>query len=390
MNATTTAKPSVRQLTANGRGAVASLVYEGDVILFGDPSTAVPALFVAANGKPLAEQPVNRIVFGLWGVSNREDIVVCRTSELTLEIHCHGGHAAVRRILDDLRSRGVELSAETLSVAGSDSVGSDAVGGSRFDNEMTAALTSAKTLRAATIIQRQRNGNLRLALEQLVGLDDADELRDGLSVLVARSQFGVKLSQVWNVVVVGRPNVGKSSLINALVGFERSIVFDQPGTTRDVVSVETAIDGWPIALSDTAGMRANADALESAGIDRAKELLDQADLQIVLLDVSQPAHSDDDQLLENYPQAIVVTHKVDLPQVNSAVSSTSIAVSSVTKVGLEELMRAITTALIPDEPAVHEAIPVTDRQVGLLNQALECAACGDVSSARQHVQAILQ
>ena len=72
---------------------------------------------------------------------------------------------------------------------------------------------------------------------------------------LAWEDFGLHLTRPWNVVLAGRPNVGKSSLINALLGYTRSIVFDQPGTTRDVVTAATAIDGWPIELSDTAGLR---------------------------------------------------------------------------------------------------------------------------------------
>src|SRR5690606_27241148 len=96
--------------------------------------------------------------------------------------------------------------------------------------------------------------------------------------LLQTGQTARHLLTPWQVVLCGRPNVGKSSLINALVGYERTVVFDQPGTTRDVVSVETAIHGWPVIFSDTAGLRETESELEAAGIARARARLKQADL----------------------------------------------------------------------------------------------------------------
>ena len=85
----------------------------------------------------------------------------------------------------------------------------------------------------------------------------------------------------------GAPNVGKSSLINALAGYERAIVSPTPGTTRDVVTVTTAIDGWPVQLSDTAGFRETQDELESAGIELATTTLSRAELAIFVHDAAK-------------------------------------------------------------------------------------------------------
>jgi small GTP-binding protein len=108
--------------------------------------------------------------------------------------------------------------------------------------------------------------------------------------------------------------VGKSSLINALVGYQRSIVFDEPGTTRDVVTAETALDGWPIQFIDTAGLRdSDADDLEAAGIALARQQLDAADLRLLVLDTSQPRNADDERLLDEWTDALVIANKCDLP-----------------------------------------------------------------------------
>ena len=371
-----TSSDQIIRLTANGRGAVGSLRYVGSLTRLENPEP----LFSAANGKRLSEQPINRVVFGLWGTSDREDIVVCRTGAQSLEIHCHGGEAAVCRIMDDLVARQLQIQSR---------VGAEFDAAGVFDRKMDDALTRAKTLRTATIILRQRNGLLREVLNEICTTDVAARAQNRVRRLVGWSQFGIHLTQPWKVVIVGRPNVGKSSLINALVGYERSIVFDQPGTTRDVVSVETAVQGWPIELSDTAGIRSGADKLEADGIERTRRTLSRADLRIILLDVSQQPHPDDEHLLDEFPDAIIVAHKSDLPVVHSSIPAPALRVSSINGDGLDVLMNRIAESLVPTPPGRDEPIPITLRQVALLEQALKLASNGDPAASISLVRAIL-
>ena len=86
--------------------------------------------------------------------------------------------------------------------------------------------------------------------------DDPRRAIDELEILIKRSEVGLRLVSGWRVVLAGRPNVGKSRLLNALAGYDRAIVDPTPGTTRDVVTIRTALDGWSVELSDTAGLRA--------------------------------------------------------------------------------------------------------------------------------------
>jgi tRNA U34 5-carboxymethylaminomethyl modifying GTPase MnmE/TrmE len=101
----------------------------------------------------------------------------------------------------------------------------------------------------------------------------------------------------WRVAIVGRPNVGKSSLLNAIVGFERAIVHPTPGTTRDLVTARTAVDGWPVEFIDSAGIRSGRDAIESAGIEQARQAIESSDLALVVLDRSEPLAPEDHEII---------------------------------------------------------------------------------------------
>lgn len=339
--------------TPSGRGAVATIRVRGDLATF---SERVADIFHAVSGQSLAETPQQRICFGQWGHDAAEDIVVCLTGPDACEIHCHGGDAAVRRILADLRSHGCEVVDWRSQLEAERGV---------WEREHMDALSRATTLRAAGWIAAQA-GRMERAIAELTELvrsGKRDLAASRANEMLAWANFGTHLTQPWEVVLAGRPNVGKSSLINALVGFERSIVFDEPGTTRDVVTADTVLDGWAIRLSDTAGQRGSARDLEAAGIARAREAFANADARLLLIDVSQPPHADDWQLLAEWPDAIVVAHKVDLLDAwGEALPKKAIRVSSLQRTGLRELSSAIVLRLVPMLPPDDAVIPLTDRQ----------------------------
>src|SRR6185503_7750192 len=106
--------------------------------------------------------------------------------------------------------------------------------------------------------------------------------------LLALAEVGLHLTTPWRVVFAGPPNVGKSSLVNALLGYPRAIVYDQPGTTRDVLTASTAFDGWPFELRDTAGLRdgISLDSVEVEGVARARAQIATADLVVFVHDRS--------------------------------------------------------------------------------------------------------
>lgn len=335
--------------TPSGRGAVATIGLRGDITMFSDRLTK---LFRAASGRSLLEMSEQQIHFGRWGSDPAEDVVVCRTGPQSYEIHCHGGDAAVRRILTDLKSLGCEVV--------------DWQSQCETESEHANALSRATTLRAAGWIAGQA-GRMQRALAELTAFvtdGRRAEATARANEILAWANFGRHLTQPWDVVLAGRPNVGKSSLINALVGFERSIVFDEPGTTRDVVTAETALDGWAIRLSDTAGQHGSSNDLEAAGIARAREAFASADARLLLIDISEPPQDDDRRLLAQWPDALIVAHKADLPDAwGESLPRDAIRVSSLQRTGLQELSLAIVSRLIPELPTNQTVIPLTEQHI---------------------------
>lgn len=363
--------PTAARLTPAGRGAIAT------IRICGIPSTSnlIPSdapepalhnlnsLFQAANGRSLSEQTVGKIAFGQWGWSDHEELVVCRTASDSIEIYCHGGDAAVQRILSDLSQVGCRIVDWFEQISAMTDF---------FESECHEVLSRTSTWRTTKIVLQQTTGLLRTSILKSLNSNSHSNksICDGIDELLEWSEFAIHLSTPWNVVLTGRPNVGKSSLINALLGYQRAIVFDQPGTTRDVVTGETAFDGWPVVLADTAGIRSTSADLESAGIALAQQRLKAADLRVILLDISQSPTADDDLILTNWPNAIIVAHKADLPsQWGNRLPKNAIHVSSVSGMGLLELRHELVNRLIPRVPEPGTAIPLTARQIETLQEA---------------------
>ncbi len=371
--------PLAALLTPIGRGAIATI----RVSLLGASRPVADVWpFRAANGRPLSSQSVGRIVFGHWGSEPSEEIVLCALDDATLEIHCHGGDAASRRILRDLADAGCRVVASPEFLQQTESP---------LRAEIMGELCRATTLPTAAILWEQANGLFESAVRSVIAAAPANlpaaaaRIREWL----AWEDFGLHLTRPWSVVLAGRPNVGKSSLINAILGYTRCVVFDQPGTTRDVVSAQTAIDGWPIEVSDTAGLRASVDPLESAGIERARQTLETADLVVVLVDISQPASAADRAILAEHRPAIVVAHKCDLPVYEGddrwqrGETATWLRVSAKTGAGVDALVAAISQRLVPRVPPPDSLIPLTERHIALLKMALAEADRGDATGLLQ-------
>jgi tRNA modification GTPase len=364
----------VVQLTPPGRGAVATLWVDGP-----NAMAVVQSRFQSASNVVLADAPADRPLFGHFGGLRGEEVVVRVFSPEAVEIHCHGGHASVGMV----RSRLMQSGCRALSW--------EAMIGRRENDPLAAAalvaLAQASTERTASLLLTQCQGVLRCALDDLaasIRCGDRPAAEVLLKTLLRRADVGEHLASPWRVVLAGPPNAGKSRLMNALVGYRRAIVHRVAGTTRDVVTATTSFDGWPVELADTAGLRETDHPIEQAGVDLARQKLEQADLVVLVFDGSQPWTARDAALVAAYPAAIVVYNKRDLvkdPGCRSSDRPAGMWVSASQGDGLATLPSVLAARLVPDPPAVGEAIPFAPSQRVQLQAVLAAVVAGRLPEA---------
>ncbi len=213
-------------------------------------------------------------------------------------------------------------------------------------------------------------------------LEQMAAVRMPLETLAASFAYGKIVHEGLTLAIVGRPNVGKSSLFNRLVERERAIVTATPGTTRDLVSETVAIGGIPVKLVDTAGIRQALDEAESIGIRKSMEALADADLVLVVLDASRPPVSEDSELLARVHgrNAIVVENKTDIRVPGSQLSAVSslapsVRTSALTGDGIDALRAQILSVAGGDSAGQREAGFLTNvRQQGLVRASLAALA----------------
>jgi tRNA modification GTPase len=276
--------------------------------------------------------------------------------------------------------------------------------------EADAALAAATTERAALVLLDQRQGALRSAVRlaiDAIASQQIDEAAALLATLLARWPLGRRLVEPWRIVLAGPPNVGKSSLINRLLGYERAIVFDRPGTTRDVVTATTALDGWPCELSDTAGLRDAGDAIERAGVELAKAQIARADLVVLVADASQCIDAADTAAWFRVVAPVFVAPSFDGPVIRAEnkcdlrpttqrhddpIGPTPgyMSTSAVTGEGIAELATAIIARLVERPPRRGEAVPFTTRQAVLLESAAAALAENQADDAAEAMRACLE
>ena len=298
------------------------------------------------------------------------------TGEDVVEIHCHGGLMAVQRVLERV------LAQPHVRRALPGEFSQRAVLNGRLDltqAEAISELVAARSRRAAQLAMTGVDGGIQRRItslrerlldqlselearvdfeEDLPPLDGAELLlelqcvRRELEQLVEDAKRGDVLRQGLQVALVGRPNVGKSSLLNRLSRRERAIVTDLPGTTRDVLESEIVLEGVPITLVDTAGIRATQDALEQLGIDRSHQALAAADVAVLVFDLSLGWTADDAALLAQIPDdlpRLLVGNKADLQPASMAASLSNevdaktpdVMLSALTGQGEEALIEAV-------------------------------------------------
>lgn len=379
----------------------------GIVRLSGPESlSAVERLFTPASGRKLHTYPVGTLVYGTLRDEKGRVLDQCLatysasprsyTGEDTAELQCHGSPAVLTAALEALfavgarQARAGEFTRRAFLNGRMDLTQAEAV----ID------LIDAETSAAARCAAGQLGGAMSRRIEEIydelvtlmahfdVVLDYSDEdlepfdeaeitaavgkAAEQLQALYATYRRGRRLYDGVPCAIVGRPNSGKSSLLNALLGYDRAIVTDIPGTTRDTVEEKAVVGEVLLRLIDTAGLRETEDAVERIGVERSRQALERCELALVLVDGSAPLTEEDQaiwKLAEAAPEHILLATKSD--RLTFTPIDGAISISSVTGDGLDELEREI-LCRFPQGGSDSGEILTSRRQAEAIGRAARC------------------
>ncbi len=364
--------------TAPGEGGI------GIIRISGEKSLQVAqSIFKSKSGKMIKDYNARTLIYGTVVDNEKviDEVLVAYmkgpnsyTAEDVIEINCHGGFISVKKILELILSKGVRL-------AEAGEFTKRAFLNGRIDLSQAEAIIDvikSKTDMAHEVAQSQLEGSLAKKIKDLrmnvtevlahleVSIDFAEEdveeityqtleekaleLRNEIKKLYDTAESGKILRDGLKTVIVGKPNVGKSSLLNSILGENRAIVTDIAGTTRDVIEEFVNIKGIPLKIVDTAGIRETEDVVEKIGVEKSRESFSTADLVIMVLDASRKLSEEDMEILESLKnkKTIVLLNKMDLePQIELEKieefvnSEDIIKVSALKHQGIEELQDKI-------------------------------------------------
>ena len=330
--------------TAIGEAGIAIVRMSGD-----DSINIIDKIFVSASKVKMAEAENRKFLYGhiCDGDKKIDEVLVVKmkgphsyTAEDIVEIHCHGGVVSVKRILNLILSKGARLAEKgeftkrgflngridltqaeaviDLIKAKTDisfDLGLNQLGGALSEvlNKLKNELVSMQALIVANIDFPDEDIE-DAAYNDL--LDRSNKILEKMDKLLENSKNSRLLRDGINTVILGKPNVGKSSLLNGLLKYDRAIVTDIAGTTRDVIEDYINLDGVLLKISDTAGIRETEDEVEKIGVNIAREKLKDADLVIAIFDISRDFDKDDKEILKliENKKHIIILNKDDLEQ----------------------------------------------------------------------------
>lgn len=397
--------------TAPGEGGIGILRISGEKSL-----KVAEEIFKSMSGKSIKEYNKRTLIYG--NIVDDENVIDevllvymkgpnSYTGEDVIEINCHGGFISVKKILELILSKDIRL-------AEAGEFTKRAFLNGRIDLSQAEAVIDvikAKTDIAHEVAQNQLEGSLSKRIRELrdkvteilahveVAIDypeediehityqtlkeKTDELKKEIKKLYDTAESGKILREGLKTVIVGKPNVGKSSLLNSILGENRAIVTDIPGTTRDVIEEFVNIKGIPLKIVDTAGIRDTDDIVEKIGVEKSKESFTSADLIIMVLDASRKLSEEDIEILENLrdKQTIVLLNKNDLKQeieeekiLKYVENNSIIKISALQQEGIEELQDKIESMVYKGSVKNNSSLVVTNsRHKDALNKAYKSA-----------------
>lgn len=330
--------------TAIGEAGIAIVRMSGD-----DSVNIIDEIFVSASGKKMAEAENRKFLYGHIADGDKliDEVLVVKmkgphsyTAEDIVEIHCHGGVVSVKRILNLILSKGARLAEKgeftkrgflngridlTQAEAVIDMI--KAKTDISFDmglNQLSGALSEVLNKLKDELVSMQALivANIDFPDEDIEDaayhdlMERSDKILEKMDNLLDNSKNSRLLRDGINTVILGKPNVGKSSLLNGLLKYDRAIVTDIAGTTRDIIEDYINLDGVLLKITDTAGIRETDDEVEKIGVNVAREKLKEADLVIAIFDISRDFDKDDEEILNliKDKKHITILNKDDLDQ----------------------------------------------------------------------------
>lgn len=398
-------------IAAIATGNVISAI--GIIRLSGDDTLAViDRVFRPSSGKAMSESPNRKLVYGALCDTDGQTLDLCLctisrgpssyTGEDTAELQCHGSPTVLRAGLQALFAAGArqalagEFSKRAFLNHRMDLTQAEAVIDLIHAESAQKAKNAVGQLGGAVLRRAQGvyDTLADIASHYHAVIDYPDEDIEDFELTAYTAALTDSIAQLQRLldtfargsvlhsgvpsVILGRPNAGKSSLLNALLGYDRAIVTDIPGTTRDTIEERVTLGGVLLRLTDTAGLHATADPVEALGVGRALDAAGQAALAIAVFDASEPLTADDRQVIQAAQQAqerIAVLNKSDLPAALSAEEFTEdfdrvCIVSAKEHTGLASLEEAVAALFpLPDAPAGE--ILTNARHADAVSRALE-------------------
>ncbi|WP_346849164.1 tRNA uridine-5-carboxymethylaminomethyl(34) synthesis GTPase MnmE [uncultured Clostridium sp.] len=399
-------------------GAISTSIGEGGIAIVrisGDKAKdVVEKIFQAKNGQSIKDMKSYTMKYGYIIDENNnhiDEVIVSFmkgprsfTAEDTIEINCHGGVVATNKVLEQVIKQGVRIAEPgeftkraflngRIDLSQAEAV-IDIIN-AKTDLSMKSALMQSEGLISKEIrVLREKLLSTIAHIEATVDYpeDDLEEVTSEMAIrdldiikkeikeFIETAEEGKILREGLSTVIVGKPNVGKSSLLNALTKENRAIVTDIPGTTRDVIEEYINISGIPIKIIDTAGIRETDDVVEKIGVERSRAKINDADLIILILDSSNELTEEDKEIINHISNKkyMILLNKSDL---NSKITQKDLeninctniySISAKTGEGIDEVRTAIKDIFFKGEISTNNVIITNTRHKEALLRAYEC------------------